>query len=125
MKSQLISPANVTCACPGDVLTYTCAVEGGNVTIWSGSAFDCAEREIVLNHDEFNHGTSGECNNGAIKGHSVSGYWGYYISQLDILVSDELNNKTVSCSSDSEIYNNYCNNNNIIGESWINVAGKF
>jgi hypothetical protein len=103
------------------VLSYTCTVEGGNITIWSGSAFDCAENEIILCHNEFDNGTSGECNDGGIIGQSVNIFGAhYYISQLNILVSNELNNKTVNCSSDSEIYNN-----SIIGESWINVAGNY
>ena len=114
METQFISPANATCACPDEVLTYSCTVNG-SVTMWGGSAFDCAGNGIILGHENFIGGTSGECNDGAIVGQSVDVSGAYYTSQLNIIVSDGLNNKVVTCSSDSMTY---------IGESLIEVAGK-
>ena len=124
VDNQLESPPNATCACPGEVLTYTCIVNGGNFTIWGGSAFDCAKNKnlILLDHKGFNKGTSEECNDGAIIAQSVDVFGPYFISKLSVTVSIELNNKTVNCSSGSEsvMLNNYGT-----GESSINVAGKF
>jgi hypothetical protein len=101
----------------GEVLTFTCTVGGGNTVIWSGSAFDCAGNEITLVHEEFNNGTSGECNNGAIVGWSADTIVTCYISKLNVTASNGLNNKTVKCSSDS-------GNQMYIGESLISMAGK-
>jgi hypothetical protein len=103
----------------GEVLTFTCTVGGGNTVIWSGSAFDCAGNEITLVHEEFNNGTSGECNNGAIIGWSVgtTDTCYYNISKLNVTGSNGLNNKIVKCSSDS-------GNQMYIGESSISMAGK-
>ena len=97
------------------MLTFTCIVEGGNFTVWGGSAFECAGNEIVLDHRGFYHGTSGQCNNGAIVGQSVDINGIYYTSQLNVTVSNGLDKKTVNCSSDLNMH---------IGESLINVAGK-
>ena len=116
VENQFESPASAMCACPGEVLTYTCTIAGGEVTIWGGSAFDCEENEIILDHREFNNGTSGKCNDGAIVGQSVDINGTCYTSQLNVTVSKGLNNKTVNCSSDSVMY---------IGESQINVAGNY
>lgn len=44
------------CVCPGDVVTYECTVCGGLVTVWGGSAFQCAKQEIILSNRRF--GTS-------------------------------------------------------------------
>lgn len=116
VEKHLEIPANATCACPGKVLPYTCTVDGGNATIWGGTAFNCTENEIILDHREFNNRASGECNNGAIQGQSVDVIGTYYISQLNVTVSSELNNKTVYCM----IYNN-----TTIGESLIKVVGEY
>ena len=105
------------CACPGEVLTYTCTVDGGNVTIWGGSALiDCAgnnDSEIKLYHRDPE--AMGECNDGYILGQSVDVKGSCYTSQLNVTVSNGLNNTTVNCSSDSVMH---------IGESLIRVAGK-
>lgn len=92
------------CACPGDVLTYTCTIEGGRSTVWSGSAFDCAGNEIVLHHNRFaGEGVTDECNNGTITAHSVRVEDNsHYTSQLNVTVSSGLHNKTVICSRDTE-----------------------
>ena len=117
MESQLESPANATCACPGELLTYFCTVDGGNatVTIWGGSAFDCAGNSITLTHLSFQNGTSGNCNDGAIVGQSVKVDGTHYTSKLDVTVSNKLKNKNIICSSD----------NNTIGKSEMKVPGKY
>ena len=117
VEGQLESPANVTCACSGEVLTYTCTIDGGNATIWGGSAFDCAGNAIELTHLSFANGTSGKCNNGAILVQSVKVDKTFYTSKLNVTVSNGLDDKTVTCSSDLK--------SNIIGESKIKVAGKY
>ena len=112
------SPVNATCACPGEVLTYTCTVVGGRATIWEGSAFDCAGDEIILRHSNFDETPQlGECNNGAIQGRSVGVNGMCFTSQLNVTVSAELNKKTVVCFLDSVQHT--------IGESLIRVASKY
>jgi hypothetical protein len=116
VESQLDIPANATCACPGEVLTYTCTVDGGNATIWGGPAFDCAGNSINLTHLSFKNGTSGKCNDGAILGESVKVDGTLYTSKLNVTVSNALDNKIVTCSSDLKPN---------IGKSKIKVAGKY
>ena len=113
---QFKIPANAMCACPGEVLSYTCTIDSGNTTIWGGSAFDCTTtgNEIKLIHHNFINWTSGKCNNGAILGEIVNVDGTHFTSQLNVTISSELNNKTVTCSSDS----------GNTRESLINVAGK-
>ena len=111
-------PGNATCACPGEVLSYTCTVGGGNTTVWGGSAFKCATtgNEIkLIHHYSFINETSGICNNGTILGQSVNVDGMHFTSQLNVTISSELNNKTVTCSSDS----------GNTRESLIKVAGKY
>ena len=110
------------CACPGEVLTYTCTVVGGardpEATIWGGSAFDCAGNEVILRHSNFDVTQFGECNNGAIQGRSVGVNGMCFTSQLNVTVSAGLNNKTVMCFLDSAVQRT-------IGESLIRVASKY
>ena len=121
VKKWFESPANATCACPGEILTYNCTVEGGRATIWGGSAIDCAGNDITFRHDNVNFIDRTikleECN-GAIVGQSVDIDGTYYISQLNITVSNRLNDKTVTCISDSMTYKK------VIGKSRIKVPGK-
>lgn len=53
------------CGCPGQSVSYSCTVAGGETTLWAGTAFMCGGNEISLRHDQF-EGAIGECNNGAI-----------------------------------------------------------
>ena len=115
VESQFESPPNATCACPNEVLTYTCIVDGGNVTIWRGSAFDCDRNEIILHHRDFSNRTLGKCNDGAIQGESVTVDGNHYTSRLNVTVHKGLNNKIITCSSD--LMQN-------IGKSEIKLAGK-
>ena len=97
------------CVCPGHELRLECTVVGGAYTVWRGSAFDCPtlSNRIILRHSQFEHGTSGECNNGRIIGHSInttSDSNGIkYISQLIIQLdeSGNLDGRTVECSYDN------------------------
>jgi hypothetical protein len=98
------------------VLTYFCTVEGGNATIWGGPDFDCPGNTINLTHLSFRNGTSGTCNGGAIVGQSVKVDGKRYTSKLTVAVSNGLNNKNVTCSSDVKPN---------IGKSEIKMAGKY
>lgn len=117
-NEQLI-PAYMGCACPGQNLIFTCTVINGRATIWGGSALDCPgnQDEIQLLHNRFSDpGAFGECNSGAIVGESVGIDGTCYTSQLNVTVSRGLHNKNVSCSESST--------SQLIGISWIKVAGK-
>ena len=82
MEKWFESPASAICACPGEVLTYTCTVDGGEATIWGGSVFNCVRNEIVLHHNNFIGGTSRECNDGAILAQNIIVDRTYFTSQL-------------------------------------------
>ena len=89
-------------SCPGDVLTTVseCAIMGGGVTVWKGTAFQfhCNNREsISLRHSQFRDSEKpeGYCNNGAIAARALGIVNNSYISQLNVTVSLELNNTTV------------------------------
>ena len=96
-------PERASCACPGDVLTYTCDITGPGNTIWDGSALDCPSRanEIILRHSQFAFppGTSGSCNDGAIVARSIGVETNNFcfISELNITVSSSLHSKTILC----------------------------
>ena len=102
---QLVPPNNVQCACPGDVLNFTCTVIGIGNTLWRGSTFNCPDttNEIILRHSQFSRseGTSGNCNNGAIVARSIGVESDCFTSQLNITVSAGLTNKTVQCDHNS------------------------
>lgn len=93
------------CVCPGDVVTYECTVCGGRVTVWGGSAFQCANQEILLSNRNFGtSGASGVCNDGAIVGRGISAENDCYTSQLNITFTDGLQNSTIVCSVDNGTY---------------------
>ena len=50
----------------------------------------------------FREGTSGDCNGGAIFASSVGVEGDNFISQLAVNISNGLNNKTVSCSENTD-----------------------
>ena len=108
----------MTCACPGDSLTYTCTVVGGIVTQWisicSGGS------SIALIHSQFGDGTpTGECDGGSIvvRGVSVVNDTGVncYISELSFNASSDLNGTTVECNR---------NGDDPIDTDTVRVAGK-
>ena len=96
-------PVNTGCACPGDMLTYTCTVVGAGSTQWSGSLFDCPANGIVLRHNIFDstNGAIGECNEGAVLAQSAGVENDCYTSQLSFTVTTEFDNKTVLCTHNS------------------------
>ena len=102
---QLVAPNNVQCACPGDVLNFTCTVIGIGNTLWRGSTFNCPDttNEIILRHSQFSRsdGTSGNCNNGAIVARSMDVVGNCFRSQLDVSVSASFNNRNVQCDHNS------------------------
>ena len=84
------------CACPGDMLTFTCTIVGGGATVWSGTALECALRDIVLRHDIFKQGIVSYCD-GAIVIESVGIEGNCYISLLNITASAQFDNKSTEC----------------------------
>ena len=120
-NDALQSPPNVNCTCPGEVLTFTCIINEGGTTLWTGTAFSCNLNEILLRHSQFSvpGGTSGSCNNGAITGRSIGVTNGCYSSELNVTVSPNLNGRTILCNHDGTTQRN-------IGSSTLNiVTGKF
>ena len=82
-------------------LTFECVATGGAFTVWSGSAFMCQGREIALRHIRFGEAI-GECNDGAIVGEGVAvdTVHNSFISHLNVTLSSELLERTVTCSTD-------------------------
>lgn len=94
---SLLHDNEVGCICPGDTIKFECTVMGTSATIWSGSAFDCLARGIILRHSTFSRGASGDRNDGAIVATSIGVINNNYTSQLSVTVSQEMDNKTVEC----------------------------
>ena len=108
----------MTCACPGDSLTYTCTVVGGVVTQWRSIC--SGNEDITLLHTRFGDGSAaGECNGGSIvaRGVSVVDDTGVpcYISELSFNASSDFNGRTVECSRDGV---------DTIGTDTLRIAGK-
>lgn len=94
------------CTCPGYPLTYECSVSGeqDGTTVWTGSAFNCTNREISLFHSDYGStgGAYGECSN--IRGQSVnanvSSLVRVYVSQLIVEVGLDTIGKSIECQYD-------------------------
>ena len=90
-------------------MSFECTACGGVATVWTGSLFDCGGYdEIVLVHIRFEYGSaSGECNNGAVLARSIGVLdvdgSNCYSSQLNVIISSAMNNKTVTCLRDDGI----------------------
>ena len=89
-------------SCPGDVLTTECAIMGGGLTVWQGTAFQCNgynEHTISLRHSQFGRSPKpkGTCSNGVIVAQALGVVNNSYISELNVTASLELNNTTVEC----------------------------
>lgn len=70
------------------------------ITVWGGTAFNCAGRnEISLRHNPFENAV-GECNDGAIVGYSIQTGQNRYTSRLDVRLSTDLQGRTITCSVD-------------------------
>lgn len=104
------------------MLTYTCNVIGGGTTLWTGSAFDCPGTldEIRLRHSTFSSsGTSGTCNNEAMRARSTGLTNGNcYSSELSVTVSTSFNGRMIKC-----VYNSGTAETTI-GTSTLTIAGK-
>ena len=101
--SELISSSG--CSCPGDQLTFDCLVEDGVATVWQGSAFDCnheGPNMIILRHSQFSQQppAGGECNDGRIVAQSIGVFNGTFMSQLNVTVTEDMNNKTIKCAAE-------------------------
>ena len=100
--NYLTSSDTLACVCPDDMLTFECGIIGIGSTVWSGSVLDCSysNNEIVLLHNQFSNGTRKLCNNGAVLGASQGRRGNYYVSQLKINISADMNDKNIQCSFD-------------------------
>ena len=91
------------CLCPGETLTYQCAVPSGTATVWGGSAFNCpnASNAIILRHSQYTLGnSSGDCSNHDIHGQGVSAANSSFISILNVTVNSNYSyyeNKMIEC----------------------------
>ena len=103
-NSQLFVPEDVKCACPQDVLTFSCQVAGSGVTIWRGSVFKCPDQnnEIILRHSQYEMGSaSGFCQDDVtrIDGDGLQNVTnGLFTSQVTIPVSANFNGASVECA---------------------------
>ena len=102
LVSVSASSTSQVISCPGDVLTTECAIMGGGVTVWHGTAFQCDSnnREFIsLQHSQFveSNKPEGACSNGAIVAQALGVVNDSYISQLSVTASLKLNNTTVEC----------------------------
>ena len=72
--------------------------------MWSGSAFNCAEKnnEVFLPHNQFGSSSRrySTCNNKTISGRGVRVLGRFYASQLSVKVSSDLIGKTIECVHD-------------------------
>ena len=124
--SESMSPSG--CSCPGDQLTFDCLVEDGVATVWQGSAFDCnneGPNTIILRHSQFSQHqpAAGEiqCNGGRILARSIGVLNGIHISELNVTVTEDMNNKIIECTAE---YTNGTQSNS--GTSIVTVAtGKY
>ena len=81
----------------GDNATYECTTSDGDVTVWKGSALGhrCV---IALHHNDFDTNDAfASCNNGTVFVRGVTAERGNYVSQLTMLVSADINSKTINC----------------------------
>jgi hypothetical protein len=75
------------------------------------------DSEITLRHSQFaSNQESGICNSGDIEGHNIGFVNNCYKSQLNVIVREEFNNKTVQCALTSSA------GTSTIGESLLRVA---
>ena len=88
------------CICPGQNVTYECTVVGGLLTVWGGSVMGTG-CEITLFHGY--PGSYTICNNGAVVGRGVEVNNNCFTSQLTILLTPDLNQRTIQCSVDTGV----------------------
>ena len=91
------------CLCPGETVTYQCALSGGTATVWRGSAFDCTStsNSLTLHHSQYTSGnSSGDCNSHNILGQGVSVANSTYVSVLNVTVNSNYSyskNEMIEC----------------------------
>ena len=90
------------CICPGYEVIYECTVCGEGATAWTGSLFACTGNEIILRHHQFELGSTGECNDGAVIASStgvmvVANGSQCYLSELSFIADSNHKDKTVTC----------------------------
>lgn len=112
-NSELFATAD--CICPGQNFTYECSVVGGRFTVWRGSVIE-AGCEITLFHSQFDmpSGAFEICNNEAVIGRSIIRENECYTSQLTILVTTDLDGRTVECSVDDGRENTVINTTTLL-----------
>ena len=90
------------CICPGYNISFECTTVGRGITVWKGTAFDCplSSNEIQLRHTQF-LGSIRICNDGDISGYAVAMLPpDCFLSRLIVLITMELNGRTVICRHD-------------------------
>ena len=86
------------CICPGITLvSFQCSIVGPGNTLWQGTALQSCGINLLHRHFGELGKPHGECSDRDIKAYGVNSSNNIFISQLDVLVSDELRNKTVEC----------------------------
>lgn len=88
------------CLCSGHQLLFECTTVGPVATVWQGSAFLCENNNILLRHSQYAlpQGATGECNNGAIRAHSVGVQGNRFVSQLNVSLNSDLDGLSVQCA---------------------------
>ena len=66
-------------------------------TFWTGTAFECDQNRILLVNADFERGTTGVCNSGAVVAQSVGVDDNCYTSNLSVTLSPQLDGTTVEC----------------------------
>lgn len=76
---------------------------GPGRTVWTGTAFNCpsSQNQIVFRHSEFESESVKRCTDGRIVGKPLDGSNDNFISQLNVSVDAELNNRVVKCGTTS------------------------
>ena len=96
-----------SCTCPGYEAVFECTVDYGVTTAWRGSALEnCSHGTIFLHHSKFDEGhTINETcgTSGQVVGRTISDENGSYVSQLTILINQELHGSTLECASDDDL----------------------
>ena len=84
--------------------------------MWTGTAFDCSNNEIIILHSSPNTGVEIACNNGAIVGRLTRAEDNTYVSQLTVSVSAQMVGTNISCSHDLS------NGTHLIGSSILTLT---
>ena len=89
-----------TCNCVGDTLTFECTVMNGLLTIWRGSALNCASTGNEINLLNSSDGDQ-TCNGGMITGQVIKHEGNNYTSQLNVTLSFDLISRVIECASNN------------------------